>query len=53
MAVQKPTENKAVQPEQVETKLVDPNTGLEVAPVTDDFDTHVKKLGLGGPCKDC
>jgi hypothetical protein len=53
MAVTKPTESKEVQPKQVETKLVDPNTGLEVAPVKDDFDTYVKTLGLGGPCKNC
>ena len=37
----------------VVVKLVDPNTGIEVAPVPDTFDAHVKSLGYDGPCKDC
>lgn len=53
MALEKPTQSKALAPEQVVTKLVDPNTGIEVAPVPDTFDAHVKSLGYDGPCKDC
>ena len=34
-------------------KLVDVNTGVEVAPVPDGFDAHIERSGLGGPCKDC
>ena len=34
-------------------KLVDPNTGLEVAPVPDSFDDLVKSLGYNKPCEDC
>jgi hypothetical protein len=37
----------------VVVKLVDPNTGIEVTPVPDTFDAHVKSLGYDGPCKDC
>lgn len=53
MALEKPTENKALAPEQVATKLVDPNTGIEVVPVPDGFDAHLEERGLTGPCKDC
>jgi hypothetical protein len=37
----------------VVVNLVDPNTGIEVVPVPDTFDAHVKSLGYDGPCKDC
>jgi len=40
MALEKPTENKALAPEQDVTKLVDPNTGIEVVAVPDGFDAQ-------------
>jgi phosphoribosylanthranilate isomerase len=46
-------------PEQVEEaapvvdKLVDVNTGVEVAPVPAGFDAHIIARGLDKPCEEC
>ena len=53
MALEKPTENKALATEQVVTKLIDPNTGVEVTPVPDGFDAHIEARGLNKPCEEC
>jgi hypothetical protein len=53
MAKDTPEEKKAVTSEQVVTKIVDVNTGVEVAPVPAGFDAHIIARGLDKPCEEC